>query len=60
MASSNLDQIRDELVNLFDQQLSILEDEVFGVVTESELREYESKKDRIENLYAQLLRRASA
>jgi len=59
MASSNLDQIRDELVNLFDQQLSILEDEVFGVVTESELREYESKKDRIENLYAQLLRRAS-
>ena len=56
MACSNLQQIRDELVGLLDQQLSILEDEVFGVVTESELSEYESKKHRIEMLYAQLFK----
>lgn len=55
MESSNLQEVRDELLNLFDRQLNILEDEVFGVATESELVEYQDKKDRIQRLYEQLL-----
>lgn len=57
MTSSNLQEVRDELVDLFDRQLNILEDEVFGVATKSELVEYEDKRDRIHKLYEQLLRK---
>ena len=60
MTSSNSQHIRDELVDLFDQQLNTLEDEVFGVVNESQLREYQFKKDRIAELCAQLSRKAAA
>lgn len=46
---------RRELVELLDQQLCSLEKQVFGVVTEPELREYESRRERIVELYNDLL-----
>ena len=49
-----------ELARLLDMQLSILDKEVFGVVTEQELREYESRQDRVQELYRQLLRKKAA
>lgn len=57
MTSSNPQEVRDALADLFDRQLSILQDEVFGVATESELVEYEDQKDRIQELCEQLLRK---
>jgi len=52
MASPNP---KNELVILLDQQLSSLEKQVFGVVTEPELREYEARRDRIVELYQEIL-----
>jgi hypothetical protein len=52
MASPNL---KNELVTLLDQQLSSLEKQVFGVVSEPELREYEARRDRIVELYQEIL-----
>jgi hypothetical protein len=46
---------RNELVDLLDQQLCSLEKQVFGVVTEPELREYETRRDRIVELYSEIL-----
>jgi hypothetical protein len=44
-----------ELVALLDQQVTSLENQVFGVVTEPELREYEARRDRIVELYNEIL-----
>ena len=52
--------LRDELVQLLDLQLSVLEKQVFGVATESELREYERRNERICGLYNQLSKRKAA
>jgi hypothetical protein len=52
--------LRDELVQLLDLQLSVLEKQVFGVVTESELREYELRHERICGLYKRLSKREAA
>ena len=41
---------KNELVALLDLQLSSLEKQVFGVVSEPELREYEARRDRIVEL----------
>jgi hypothetical protein len=49
-----------ELARLLDMQLSVLDKEVFGVVTEQELREYEYRQERVQQLYRQLLRRKAA
>jgi hypothetical protein len=46
---------KNELVTLLDQQLSSLEKQVFGVVSEPELREYEARRDRIVELYQEIL-----
>jgi hypothetical protein len=46
---------KNELVELLDQQLCSLEKQVFGVVTEPELREYEARRDRIVELYNEIL-----
>jgi hypothetical protein len=46
---------RAELVDLIESQLDTLEKETFGVVTEAELCEYESRRDRIGELYAELI-----
>jgi hypothetical protein len=44
-----------ELVVLLDQQVTSLEKQVFGLVTESELLEYEGRRDRIVELYNAIL-----
>lgn len=46
---------RAELVDLIKSQLSTLEKETFGVVTEAEFREYEGRRDRIRRLYAEVI-----
>jgi hypothetical protein len=51
---------RTELVGLIESQLNTLEKETFGCVTEAELREYEGRRDRICQLYAELNREAAA
>ena len=45
-----------EMTRLLEKQLSVLEKEVFGVVTEKELQEYEYRQSRLQELYRQLLR----
>jgi len=44
-----------ELVDLIASQLNTLEKETFGVVTEAELCEYEDRRDRIRQLYAEVI-----
>ena len=52
---------RAELVDLVESQLNTLENQTFGCVTETELCEYEDRRDRICQLYAELIdQRASA
>jgi hypothetical protein len=46
---------RAELVDLVQLQLTTLEKETFGVVTEAELREYDRRCDRIRQLYAEII-----
>ena len=51
---------RAELADLINSQLNTLEKETFGVVTEAELCEYEDRRDRIRQLYAELIDRQAA
>jgi hypothetical protein len=44
-----------ELFHLLDQQLCSLEKQVFGVMTEPEMREYEERRDRIRELYNKIV-----
>ena len=60
MTSHNPKDVREELVNLFELQLRILEKEVFGDVTEAELREYERRRDRIRELHDQIFAKQAA
>jgi hypothetical protein len=46
---------KNELVDLLDQQLCSLEKQVFGVVTDPELRDYEARRDRIVELYKEIM-----
>ena len=59
-SSPDPQHLHDELVQLLDLQLRVLEKQVFGVVTESELREYERRHERIRGLYNQLSKREAA
>ncbi|HST10509.1 MAG TPA: hypothetical protein VLL05_09020, partial [Terriglobales bacterium] len=52
--------VRAQLVDLIESQLNTLEKETFGVVTEAELCEYEDRRDRICQLYAELVNRDAA
>lgn len=49
-----------ELVELIGSQLNTLEKETFGVVTEAELCEYEDRRERIGQLYAELIHEKAA
>ena len=52
---------RAEMIDLLESQLNTLENQTFGCVTETELCEYEDRRDRICQLYAELIdQRASA
>jgi len=48
---------RAELVDLIESQLNTVEKKTFGCVTEAELWEYEDRRDRITQLYAELIDR---
>jgi hypothetical protein len=50
-------RVRAELVDLIESQLNTLENQTFGCVTEAELCEYEDRRDRICQLYAELIDR---
>lgn len=55
MSSPNLeDRARSELVQLLDLQLTALEKQVFGVLPDRELQEYERRHDQIAELYDKL------
>jgi hypothetical protein len=56
----NPQRIRGELFRLLEQQLSDLQKQVFGGLTEHELQEYERRRDRISELYDQLRYRQAA
>jgi hypothetical protein len=56
MPSPDPKHLREELESLLDEQERILKKKTFGVATESELREYDSRRDRIHELYVQLVR----
>jgi len=49
-----------ELVNLLNEQLSALEKQLYGVVSEPEMREYETRRDRIVELYNEVVDRPTA
>jgi len=51
---------RAELVSLIESQLNTLEKEAFGCATETELWEYEDRRNRISQLYADLFDREAA
>jgi hypothetical protein len=51
---------RAELVDLIESQLNTLQKETFGCVSEAELWEYEDRRDRICQLYAELIEREAA
>jgi hypothetical protein len=52
---------RAEMIDLLESQLNTLENQSFVCVTETELCEYEDRRDRICQLYAELIdQRASA
>jgi len=44
-----------ELVTLLNEQLGALEKQLYGVVSEPEMREYEARRDRIVELYKEVL-----
>jgi hypothetical protein len=52
--------IRGELTILLSEQMDVLERETFGGVTEEELCKYEDRRDRICELYAELIDREAA
>jgi hypothetical protein len=51
---------KNELMTLLNEQLSTLEKQLFGVVSEPEMREYEARRDRIVELYSEVTDRPVA
>ena len=60
MPSPDLKQLRSEIVRLFRLQISIMEKKVFGVASDSELREYDHRRDELGKLQCQLRQRKKA
>jgi len=48
------------LVELIESQLNTMEKETFGCITKAELWKYEDRRDRICQLYAELIDREAA
>ena len=53
--SSVPQHLRDELIVLLAKHLCFLEKQTFGVITESEILDYEYRQEYIHELYKQLL-----
>ena len=54
METHNQEQIRNELIQLTEKQITTLEKQTFGGVTRAEEREYEERQERIRNLFIEL------
>ena len=54
MEKHNQEQLRSELIQLTDKQISIVEKKTCGNVTEAELNEYETRQERIRDLFTEL------
>jgi membrane-bound inhibitor of C-type lysozyme len=54
-SSDSKARARVELLDLIESQVNTLEKEIFGVVTEEELCEYEKRCDRVRQLYAEVI-----
>lgn len=50
-SSPDLNHLHAEIGRLFRLQITTLEKEVFGVASDSELREYEGRQDRLSQLH---------
>jgi hypothetical protein len=60
MQSSDPKNSRGELIQLLERQLEALQKECFGAATESDLQEYEGRRDRIGKLCDELFEQKSA
>jgi hypothetical protein len=56
-SSPDLVRLHAEILRLFRLQISTLEKEVFGVASDSELREYEGRQGRLSELHREEYRR---
>ena len=54
MPSRDKKELRNELVNLIEKQMEMLAKESCDGLTEAELREYDDRKQRIDELYEAL------
>jgi hypothetical protein len=54
METHSREHLRSELIQLTEEQISTLEKRTFGGVTETELRQYEERQERIRDLFAEL------
>ena len=48
------ENLRSELIDLTEKQISTLEKQIFGGVSEAELSEYEERQERIRGLFIEL------
>ena len=49
-----------ELLTLLNEQLGTLEKQLYGIVSDPELREYEARRDRIVELYKEVVETPAA
>lgn len=54
MEKLNQEHLSSELIELTEKQISSLEKQTFGGVTEAELSEYEERQERIRDLFIEL------
>jgi len=54
MQTHNQEQLRNELIQLTEKQITTLERQTFGGVTQAEEREYEERQERIRKLFIEL------
>jgi hypothetical protein len=54
METRNQEHLRSELIQLTEKQISALENQTFGAITEAEQSEYEERQERIRDLFIEL------
>ena len=54
METRNQEHLRSELIQLTEKQISTLEKQTFGGITEAQQSEYEERQERIRDLFIEL------
>jgi hypothetical protein len=54
METRNQEHLRSELIQLTEKQISALENQTFGAITEAAQSEYEERQERIRDLFIEL------